>query len=408
MICGCSWLIISAMARLSIHLSDSRPLLERPSRMRSIRPPALVSPSAFTRILRMYSSVPTPSEVCRPMSSSSLSSALVTCSRLTLVSAAIAVPMVCTSRALRCLSTSAASCSPRVSSRIAARWAPVIGASCWLVAIFAYPVPHDLRHLPGVFADQAASLADALFVLERGRGTGKPRRLAIGLRLIGHAYRNLRPRRGQRLGIGRAARHAAQQRAQQAERHQQGDQHADPCLIRSIAPGRSHSGGSGSASGATGRWNGWFTTLTLSPRAASKPTAFLVSSVSRSSSCAVNGTPAGAAPAALPAVAGPLSASLLSSTTATVSRASRPAGSLMWLMVRSSSKLRVALLDTSPLATVALDAAADGFALPASGLAAVGCATRLGGWLLSAPGMPPPAAPPPRRSLLVCSLRSAG
>src|SRR5690606_14499046 len=53
MICGCSLRTRSAIARGSIHLSVSRPLVLRPSRMRSIRLPALSAPSACSSTARM-------------------------------------------------------------------------------------------------------------------------------------------------------------------------------------------------------------------------------------------------------------------------------------------------------------------------------------------------------------------
>lgn len=53
MICGCSLRTRSATARGSIHFRVSRPVVLRPSRMRSIRPPALSAPSAWISTLRM-------------------------------------------------------------------------------------------------------------------------------------------------------------------------------------------------------------------------------------------------------------------------------------------------------------------------------------------------------------------
>lgn len=53
MICGCSLRTRSATARGSIHFSASRPVVLRPSRMRSIRLPAFSLPSACTSMLRM-------------------------------------------------------------------------------------------------------------------------------------------------------------------------------------------------------------------------------------------------------------------------------------------------------------------------------------------------------------------
>src|SRR5690606_13561917 len=52
-ICGCSLRTRSATARGSIHLSVSRPVVLRPSRMRSIRLPALSAPRAWISTLRM-------------------------------------------------------------------------------------------------------------------------------------------------------------------------------------------------------------------------------------------------------------------------------------------------------------------------------------------------------------------
>src|SRR5579875_2663580 len=93
-----------------------------------------------------------------------------------LLSVAMAVPTACTSRALRCLSTSAASCSPSVSSRIAARCAP-LGALLCSAAILTHPVHHHLRDLLGVFLHELARHADLLLVrhvldLRRGDAHG--------------------------------------------------------------------------------------------------------------------------------------------------------------------------------------------------------------------------------------------
>src|SRR6187402_3697874 len=198
MICGCSWPIISAMARLSIHFNDSSPLLLRPRRMRSMRPPALFSPSALTRMRRMYSSVPTPIEVCCPTSSCSLVRTVSTCSLETFFSAAMAVPTACTSRAPRCLRIDAASSSPRVRSRIAARCAPVrdsFGSS----AIVGYPALHDLRNLFGIFGGHALGQANFLFVRQQ-RGRTQLRRCAHAIRchvvvVVDHdRHRRHRPR----------------------------------------------------------------------------------------------------------------------------------------------------------------------------------------------------------------------
>src|SRR5579864_465312 len=91
-----------------------------------------------------------------------------TSSRDTLESFAIAAPMRCTSLAPMCLSTCAASCSPSVSNRIAARSVPERCAS-FLSFIGCHPAAHDLRHPLRILVHEGARLQDLLLVIRRDR-----------------------------------------------------------------------------------------------------------------------------------------------------------------------------------------------------------------------------------------------
>ena len=124
MICGCSLRTRTAMARGSIHFRVSRPVVLRPSRMRSIRLLARSSPSACTSTLRTYSSAPLPMLGCSRVSTNS-SITFSTSWRDTPPTEVMATPSFCTSFAPMCLSTSAACCSPSDSRITAARWTPV-------------------------------------------------------------------------------------------------------------------------------------------------------------------------------------------------------------------------------------------------------------------------------------------
>src|SRR5580700_11637830 len=89
-----------------------------------------------------------------------LSSTAVICSRDTSLSSAIAIPNFWTSRASSCLSKLAASCSPKLISRMAARCVPA--SSSGLSAIRGDPVLHDLCCTPRVLPDQGSRRCDLL------------------------------------------------------------------------------------------------------------------------------------------------------------------------------------------------------------------------------------------------------
>src|ERR1700722_9218417 len=89
-----------------------------------------------------------------------LSSTEVICSRDTSLSSAMAMPNFCTSRASSCLSTLAASCSPRLRSRMAARCVPA--RSSGVSAIRGDPILYDLCRPAGVLADQGSRGRDLL------------------------------------------------------------------------------------------------------------------------------------------------------------------------------------------------------------------------------------------------------
>src|SRR5690606_17701155 len=92
------------------------------------------------------SSEPTDSEVWLPSSLPNSSITCCTCSRVTSLRVAMAMPIFCTSLGSMCLSTSAASCSPSDSSRTAARWTPV----SWTSSIVGHPTLPHLCHALGI------------------------------------------------------------------------------------------------------------------------------------------------------------------------------------------------------------------------------------------------------------------
>src|SRR5689334_10643528 len=75
--------------------------------------------------------------------------------------------MRCTSFAPMCFRTWAASCSPRVNSRMAARSVPVRSAS-FLSVILAHPTSNDLCYPLRVLIHQRPGLRDLLLVCGRG------------------------------------------------------------------------------------------------------------------------------------------------------------------------------------------------------------------------------------------------
>src|SRR6201999_2992564 len=87
-----------------------------------------------------------------------LSSTELICSRDTSLSSAIAMPNFCTSRASSCLSTLAASCSPKLISNMAARWVPASSS----LAIRGDPLLHDLGCTPGILPHQGPRRSDLL------------------------------------------------------------------------------------------------------------------------------------------------------------------------------------------------------------------------------------------------------
>src|SRR5580658_7721960 len=171
MICGCSLWMTSATLRESIHFSVSRPLLGRPTLMRSMTLAAFSSPSALVMTLRRNSSTPTPTEVWRPTPSEKEDSTPLTSSRDTFCNCAIAAPIFCTSRAPMCLSTCAASCSPSVNSRIAARSVPLRSSlpPAGVSLIDRHPVADHLRDALRVLVHQRAGVGD-LLIIGNGRG----------------------------------------------------------------------------------------------------------------------------------------------------------------------------------------------------------------------------------------------
>src|ERR1700683_2174633 len=92
-----------------------------------------------------------------------VSSTEVIWSRDTSLSSAMAMPNFWTSRASSCLSTLAASCSPRLMSSMAARCVPASSS----LAIRGDPVLHDLCGTPGVLPHQGSRGRDLL--LKTGR-----------------------------------------------------------------------------------------------------------------------------------------------------------------------------------------------------------------------------------------------
>src|SRR5882757_4733938 len=167
MIWGCSRRMSSATARASIHLRASSPLVERPMLIRSMMLVALSWPSASTRTLRRKSSAPTPTEVWLSTEEENSVMMVWTSSFDTLASFAMAAPMRCTSLAPMCFNTCAASCSPSVSKRIAARSVPVRSAS-FLSIILGHPTSYDLCYALRILVHQCSRLHHLLLVIERG------------------------------------------------------------------------------------------------------------------------------------------------------------------------------------------------------------------------------------------------
>src|SRR5512147_952469 len=120
--------------------------------------------------------------------------------RVTPEMVAIAAPSFCTSLALMCLSTSAASVSPRLIRSTAARWVP-LSSSDLASGIVAHPVLHHLRDLARVLLHGLAGLLQAGFV-----GIHRRRQQFGGLRGLARqrAERRRILDRGQhRLGLAR-------------------------------------------------------------------------------------------------------------------------------------------------------------------------------------------------------------
>ena len=160
-----------------------------------------------------------------------LSSTEVICSRDTSFSSAMAMPSLCTSRASSCLSTLAASCSPRLMSKIAARCVPA--SSSGLLAIGGDPILHDLCGTLRILPDQGPRRRDLLL---------KTRRQFDGLAaLAGKAHAIVRQIAGTRRRQARARSRLGErlhQRPQHQERDQQHQPRADDLLRELRDPGR--------------------------------------------------------------------------------------------------------------------------------------------------------------------------
>src|ERR1700681_4178395 len=90
----------------------------------------------------------------------------------------MAAPMRCTSLAPMCFNTCAASCSPSVSKRIAARSVPERSAS-FLSIILGHPTSYDLGYALRILVHQGSRLHDLLLVTDCGgrlSGAGQCRR----------------------------------------------------------------------------------------------------------------------------------------------------------------------------------------------------------------------------------------
>src|ERR1700733_1930096 len=157
MICGCSFLISSATAAESIHFRPSMPLVSLPCKIRSIRAPALFSPSALVSTARIYSLESSDSAVCCSASWTNSVITLSSCSRVTFFNVAMVAPIFCTSRGPRYLNTSAASDSPIDISRSAALLRPS--------AFIGHPVLDDRRDDSGVLTRDHARVVEIAFEL---------------------------------------------------------------------------------------------------------------------------------------------------------------------------------------------------------------------------------------------------
>src|SRR5688500_3806206 len=203
---------------------------------------ALSSPSAFTSTLRTNSSPPTPTLVCFSTLLLKSPSTPDTSSRDTFARSAIALPSFCTAFASMWRRISAASLSPSVSSRIAARSTPercgnagaaaffgaaglapslpfAAGAAPFFAAVSAivrHPGLHDLRDPLRILRDEATRLRDLLFVSEAWRFTGATRT---------HVHEGSRGAREQRRLL-RLREQALGERLQHAEDDQQHDDDA--------------------------------------------------------------------------------------------------------------------------------------------------------------------------------------
>src|SRR6185437_10035557 len=236
MICGCSSRMSSATARESIHFNASSPLVERPMLIRSMMLAALSWPRASTSTLRRNSSAPTPTEVWLSTVCAKSEMTPCTSSRETLASFAIAVPIRCTSFAPMCLSTWAASVSPSVSSRIAARSVPLRLASRRSARslILAYPAAHHLRDSLRVLADERACLHELLLVRQRAH------RLPLPRRQRGRPAVRCRGLQGLCTGCGRSEAHRCDERFHQwpEDRQDQYENHHEAGDDPQQAPGK--------------------------------------------------------------------------------------------------------------------------------------------------------------------------
>src|SRR5579871_2810165 len=190
---------------------------------------AFCLPTAWVSTRRTKSGEPAAMLAFSSATSMKLSSTELICSRDTCLSSAMAMPSFCTSRASSCFSTFAASASPRLISRIAARCVPA--RSSGLSAIGGDPLLHDLRGALRVLTDEGARrsqlLLEAGLQLDRVAALRREAQPVIADIAALRSARGPRPRAGQRL----------HQRAQHQEGDEQHQARADALLGELRDPG---------------------------------------------------------------------------------------------------------------------------------------------------------------------------
>ena len=169
------------------------------------------------------------------------------------------------------------------------------------------------------------------------------------------------------------------------------------CLPTSQNHGCSHKGILGKGSASTGVTNGALTTFKLSPRAILKPIASITRVLIRAIWASFNGVLTILPSASV--VAGS------STSTATLNLRILPGARRLWLIVRSSSKLRVLRFVLEPGVTVLVTTSPSSPTFSCT--ACSGATPPPGGWLVRAPGTPIGPSPPTRSSSASCSLRNA-